>query len=322
MSKTFLSGVKPTGQPHLGNYFGAIRQFIKLQNEYPGWVMIADLHALTTTTDPSALRRDTQNLLIDYLALGLDPAKVIIFRQSAVPEHTELAWIFACLATTPYLTRAHAYKDALANGREPSAGLFTYPLLMAADILLYDVDLVPVGKDQKQHLEIARDLAEKFNRIYGETFRLPEPLIMPEVETVPGLDGRKMSKSYGNTIPLFAADDEVANLVMKIPTDSRAVGEPKDEQSSLYQIYKLFTADNVENGTLGEKFLSGGVGYQEFKENLISVIQKFAAPLRAKRAEIATDQKLLERTLENGANAAHDQAASKMAKVRRLVGLY
>ncbi len=318
MPKTFFSGVKPTGRPHLGNYFGALRQFVSLQAEHRGWVMIADLHALTTASEPATLRQDIKDLLIDYLALGLDPTRVTIFRQSEVPAHTELAWIFACLTTVPYLARAHAYKDALAKKEEPSAGLFTYPLLMAADILLYDVDLVPVGRDQKQHLEIARDLAEKFNRLRGETFRLPEPLILPTVETVPGIDGRKMSKSYGNTIPLFAEDGEIERLVMKIPTDSRTVAEPKDEATTIYQIYKLFEGPNTE---LGSKFLGGGISYQEFKNRLIELIQKFVAPWRARRMEIVKDAKHLDEILTTGAATARTQTQVKMVQVRELIGL-
>src|SRR3989338_9163822 len=199
-----LSGVKPTGRPHIGNYFGAMKQYVDLQDQYQSLVMIADYHALTSTQEAAILRADILDLAIDFLAIGLDPEKVTIFQQSAVGEHTELGWIFNCLTTMPYLARAHAYKDAAAYNREVNVGLFDYPLLMAADILLYDTAVVPVGQDQKQHVEIARDTAEKFNRLFGETFRLPEPLILSTVQTVIGLDGRKMSKSYRNTIPLFA----------------------------------------------------------------------------------------------------------------------
>jgi tryptophanyl-tRNA synthetase len=193
--KILLSGVKPTGRPHIGNYFGAMRQFVHLQDEYQAYVMIADLHALTTVQDAKQLKEDTLNLAMDYLAIGLDPKKVTLFKQSEVQEHAELGWIFDCITTMPYLMRAHAYKDAEAKRKELDAGTFTYPMLMAADILLYDTDVVPVGKDQKQHVEYARDTAEKFNRIFGETFKLPEPMILGEVETVPGLDGQKMSKT-------------------------------------------------------------------------------------------------------------------------------
>ena len=217
--KIMLSGVKPTGRPHIGNYFGAMRQFVELQNDYRTHIMLADLHALTTVKNAKQLKADTLDLAIDYLAIGLDPNKVTLFKQSDVPEHSELAWIFDCITTMPYLMRAHAYKDAEAKNKELDVGTFTYPMLMAADILLYDTDVVPVGKDQQQHVEYVRDTAEKFNRLFGETFKLPKAMILEAVETVPGLDGQKMSKSYGNTIPLFAKDAEIKKLVMSIVTD-------------------------------------------------------------------------------------------------------
>ncbi|OHA62083.1 MAG: tryptophan--tRNA ligase, partial [Candidatus Vogelbacteria bacterium RIFOXYD2_FULL_44_9] len=218
-----LTGVKPTGRPHIGNYFGAMKQVIDRQADFEtNIIFIADLHALTTTQDATALNQDSLDIAIDYLALGLNPAKAILFRQSAVPAHSELCWIFNCITTVPYLQRAHAYKDATTKNHEVSVGTFDYPLLMAADILLYGTDVVPVGQDQKQHVEIARDTAEKFNRLFGETFKMPEPMILESVKTVPGLDGQKMSKSYGNTIPLFASDEEIKALVMKIVTDSKA----------------------------------------------------------------------------------------------------
>jgi len=228
--KVLLSGVKPTGRPHIGNYFGAMKQFVDLQADYKSYIFIADLHALTTARDPKQLRADTLDLAIDYLAIGLDPEKVVFFKQSDVAEHTELAWIFNCLTTMPFLARAHAFKDAETKNKEVNVGLFDYPLLMAADILLYDTDVVPVGQDQKQHVEITRDTAEKFNFTYGETFKLPEPLIMDEVKTLPGLDGQKMSKSYSNTIPLFADEKEIKRLVMTIKTDSKDVSEPKNPE--------------------------------------------------------------------------------------------
>ncbi|MEK9178393.1 MAG: tryptophan--tRNA ligase, partial [Patescibacteria group bacterium] len=223
MQKTILSGVKPTGKPHIGNYFGAMRQFVELQNEHQGgYFFMADYHALNLIQNAKEMRELTLGVVIDFLAIGLDPKKSVIFKQSEVLEHTELAWIFDTITTVPYLKRAHAYKDAVAKGGEEdvSAGTFTYPMLMAADILLYSPDIVPVGQDQKQHIEFARDTAEKFNRIFGETFGLPEAYIIKDVETVPGTDGRKMSKSYGNTIPLFATDKEIEKAVLSIVTDS------------------------------------------------------------------------------------------------------
>ena len=224
MSKpVLLTGVKPTGELHIGNYFGALRQLVELQEKYQCYIFIPDYHALTTSHSqrhPEEVRESIKHLALGYLAIGLDPAKIVLFQQSKVHEHTELAWLFNCITTMPYLMRAHAYKDAEAKNKEISVGVFNYPMLMAADILLYDPAVVPVGKDQQQHVEIARDTAQKFNALYGDIFTIPEALITEEVATVPGTDGRKMSKSYGNTIPLFASRDELAKAVMSIVTDS------------------------------------------------------------------------------------------------------
>ena len=236
-SRTILSGVKPTGRPHLGNFFGAMKQFVELQDKYQdgiNYFFIADYHALNLIQNAKELNKLTLDIVIDFLAIGLDPKKSIIFKQSDVQEHTELAWIFDTITTVPYLKRAHAYKDAMTKGGEESisVGLFNYPMLMAADILLYDTDIVPVGQDQKQHIEFARDTAEKFNRIFGETFKLPEPLIIKDVEVVPGTDGRKMSKSYNNTIPLFATDEEIEKSVLSIITDSDGE-KPKNVKLSI-----------------------------------------------------------------------------------------
>jgi len=310
--KIMLSGVKPTGRPHIGNYFGAMRQFVELQNDYHTYIMLADLHALTTVKDAKQLKRDTLDLAIDYLAIGLDPNKVTLFKQSDVPEHSELAWIFDCITTMPYLMRAHAYKDAEAKNKELDAGTFTYPMLMAADILLYDTDVVPVGKDQQQHVEYARDTAEKFNRLFGETFKLPKAMILEAVETVPGLDGQKMSKSYGNTIPLFAEDAEIKKLVMSIVTDS-AGGRPEN----VYQIHKLFKPVAELDKLYAEK--EGK--YQALKEALIEDAIAFITPLRERRAAIAAKPDEVITILGNGAGEAREQAKLKMAKVRQAVGL-
>lgn len=318
--KILLSGIQPTGAPHIGNYFGAMRQFVNLQSAYETHIMIADLHALTTVKEASVLRENILNLAIDYLAVGLDPEKIILFRQSAVPAHAELAWIFNCLVTVPYLERAHAYKDASQKAKEVNVGLFDYPVLMAADILLYDTDVVPVGEDQKQHLEIARDLAEKFNRIYGRCFKLPEPLILPEVGVVPGLDGRKMSKSYNNHIPLFAGGPELKTLVMSVVTDSRGVEEPKDpERCNVFALHKLFSEKDLPD--LRDKYLGGKIGYAESKEILLKNMNKFLAPLREKRREIAANPERLKEILAAGAERARKVAGEKMQKVRELVGL-
>src|SRR3989344_2876430 len=244
--KVLLSGMKPTGRPHIGNYFGAMKQFVDLQGQYsPYYIMVADYHALNFIQDASEMRSLSHEMVLDFLAIGLDPEKVILFKQSDVPEHTELCWIFDTIMTVPYLKRAHAYKDAIAKGGEEdiSMGTFNYPMLMAADILLYEPSLVPVVQDQKQHIEFARDTAEKFNRIFGKEdsliFKLPEALITKDVETVPGIDGRKMSKSYDNYISLFAEDEEIEKQVMAIVTDSSG-----ERPENVYQIHKLFRPIN------------------------------------------------------------------------------
>src|SRR3990167_3684395 len=257
--KILLSGVKPTGRPHIGNYFGAMKQFVDLQDGYECLFMIADYHALNFIQNKEEMHDNIVDLTLDYLAIGLNPKTSVIFRQSDVPAHTELAWIFDTITTMPYLMRAHAFKDAEAKDKEISVGTFNYPMLMAADILLYDTDVVPVGQDQKQHVEYARDTAQKFNRIFGETFKLPEPFILPHVETVPGTDGRKMSKSYGNTIPLFATDEEIKKAVMSIPTDSKGVDEPKNpDESIIFSIHKLLLdADKLKD--LRTKYEKGGM---------------------------------------------------------------
>lgn len=320
-AKIMLSGVKPTGRPHLGNYFGAMRQFAALQEEYHAFVMIADYHALTTVRVAKELKQDTLDVAIDYLAIGLDPAKAVLFKQSDVPEHTELAWIFNCLTTMPYLMRAHAFKDAEARSKEVSVGVFDYPLLMAADILLYDAAVVPVGQDQKQHLEIARDTAEKFNHLYGETFKLPTPYILDQVKTVPGTDGQKMSKSYGNTIPLFATTAEIEEAVMSIKTDSKGVEEPKDpETDTVFALHRLVTPAS-ELSELENKYRQGGIGYKEAKGILIESLENFIAPLRAKRAQIAANPDDVIAILKNGGATARDRAKLKMEDVRRKIGV-
>ena len=245
--KILLSGIKPTGVPHIGNYFGAMKQFVDLQNEYEeSLFFIADYHALNTIQNAKEMRQNIFEIALDYLAIGLDPKKITVFKQSDIPQHTELAVIFNAITTMPYLMRAHAFKDAETRNKEISVGTFDYPMLMAADILLYDADVVPVGQDQKQHIEIARDTAEKFNRIFGETFKLPKPLILEDVATVPGIDGQKMSKSYNNTIPLFAENDEIDRLAMSIITDSKGVKEAKDaETDNVFALHKLFSGKEL-----------------------------------------------------------------------------
>ncbi|KKS77169.1 MAG: Tryptophan-tRNA ligase [Parcubacteria group bacterium GW2011_GWC1_43_11b] len=320
--KILLTGVKPTGRPHIGNYFGAMKQVIDRQNDFEtNLIFIADLHALTTTQNATELNQDALDIAIDYLALGLDPAKAVLFRQSSVPAHSELCWIFNCITTVPYLQRAHAYKDATTKNHEVSVGTFDYPLLMAADILLYDTDVVPVGQDQKQHVEIARDTAEKFNRLFGETFKMPEPLILDSVKTVPGIDGQKMSKSYGNTIPLFATDEEIKTQVMKIVTDSKTPEEPKDPaKCHIFALHELF-ASPEELATLRQRYEAGGIGYKESKEILIANMIKFIAPLRERRVEIAKDPAKVLEILKQGSEQARELAEKKIGEIKMKTGL-
>jgi tryptophanyl-tRNA synthetase len=322
--KILLSGVKPTGRVHIGNYFGAMKQFIDLQHEYESYIFIADYHALTTVQDKVEMEKGILDVALDYLAIGLDPKRVVLFKQSDVPQVTELAWIYNCITTVPYLMRAHAFKDAEAKNKEINVGVFDYPILMAADILIQDADVVPVGQDQKQHVEYARDTAQKFNNIFGagnKVFKMPEPLILKEVETVPGTDGRKMSKSYGNVIPLFATDDEIVKAVMSIPTDSKGVAEPKNpDESNLFAIHKLFLK-GPKLDDLRAKYTNGGMGYKEAKELLIGDLKTFIGPIRAKREALAKDIKYVKRVLEKGGKVARTRAEIKMEVVREKVGI-
>lgn len=319
--KILLSGVKPTGRPHIGNYFGAMKQFVDMQNDYTCMYMIADYHALNFIQDKKEMSQGIIDLALDYLALGLDPQKSIIFKQSDVLEHTELTWIFDTITTVPYLERAHAFKDAEAKGKEISVGTFNYPMLMASDILIYDADVVPVGQDQKQHVEYARDTAEKFNRIYSDIFKMPEAKILEEVAIVPGTDGQKMSKSYGNTIGLFANLEEITKAVMSIPTDSKGVDEPKNpEEDNVYKLHKLFAKDD-ELEQIREKYEKGGMGYKESKEILIKNIEKFIAPLREKRDHFTHDIDYVLDILKEGGKVAKQKAEKKMEQVREAIGV-
>ncbi len=307
-----LSGVKPTGRPHIGNYLGAMKQFVDLLNtgKYECFVFVADYHALNFIQNGAEMRSLIVDLVKDYVAIGLDAQKVVIFKQSDIPEHTELTWIFDTITTMPYLMRAHAYKDAEAKDKEISVGTFNYPMLMAADILLYDADIVPVGADQKQHIEYARDTAEKFNRIFGETFKLPKELIPKEVAIVPGTDGRKMSKSYGNTIPLFGTKDEIAKAVMSIVTDSKA-----ESPENVYAIHTLLR----DRGELGELYKANKGKYKVLKETLIEDIEAVVAPMRAKRDSLSDAD--ITRVLKDGAERARERASKKMADVRQKIGV-
>lgn len=309
-----LSGMKPTGIAHIGNYFGALKQWVDLQEagDHVCYFMIADYHALNFIQDAGQMRALTHELAQTLLAIGLDPERVTIFKQSDVPAHTELAWIFDTITTMPYLMRAHAFKDAEAKDKEINVGTFNYPMLMAADILVYNAAKVPVGQDQKQHIEYARDTAEKFNRIFGDTFRLPEPHIMPEVAVVPGTDGQKMSKSYGNTIPLFASREEIQKAVMGIVTDSSG-GRPEN----VHAIHKLIKSESE----LDALYAANQGSYKALKEALIEDLDAFIAPMRERYEALARDQDAIETVLKKGGEAARARTDSKMEQVRERIGV-
>jgi tryptophanyl-tRNA synthetase len=313
--KVFLSGVQPSGKPHIGNYFGAMKQFVDLQRNHEGFAIIVDYHALHSLRNPKEMRGHILDVLLDYLAIGLDPNQVIIFKQSDVSEHTELCWIFDTIISMPYLMRAHAFKDAEAKNKEIDVGTFNYPVLMAADILLYDADVIPVGADQKQHVEIARDIAEKFNHVYGQgnqTFKLPEPMILKDVAVVPGTDGRKMSKSYKNTIPLFAEYEEIKKCVMSIVTDSSG-----DLPQNVFAIHKLVCDEKELKKIYEEK----AGKYKELKELLVEDLEKFIAPMRERRKELAKDIPKAIAILKDGAEKAKKIASKKMNEVREKIGV-
>ncbi len=310
-----VSGIKPTGDLHIGNYFGAMRQQVALANSgtYQPFIFVADYHALNSVQDAVTMRERTRELVTAYLAIGLDPKKVVLFKQSDVPAHTELCWIFDAITTMPYLKRAHAFKDAEAKNKEISVGTFNYPMLMAADILLYDAAVVPVGQDQKQHIEYARDAAEKFNRTFKEeVFALPEAFIVPDVAVVPGTDGQKMSKSYGNVIPLFASRDELHKRVMSIVTDSS--GElPKN----VYAIHKLVRSD-AELEPLYEEQRGS---YKRLKEMLFEDLERYFAPIRARYEEFTENQSIVGEVLEAGKREARAVSETKMERVRKAIGV-
>jgi tryptophanyl-tRNA synthetase len=334
--KRILSGVQPSGKLHLGNYFGAIRQHIALQNEAQCFYFIADYHALTTLEEatrrrldrekikPSdradTLRDNTRDVALDYLALGLDPDKAAFFRQSDVPEVTELAWIFSTVTNMGLLERAVSYKEKVEKGIDASVGLFFYPILMAADILIYRSHLVPVGKDQVQHVEMTRDIAERFNRIYGDIFPIPEYRLDKESK-VPGLDGQKMSKSYNNTIDLFAEGKALQKTVMSIVTDSTPVEAPKDpERCNVFALYGLFATEE-EKSALAARYRAGGMGYGEAKKMLLEKINTYFAPARERRKHLATHPDEVEAILQRGAQRARAEARQTMALVRQAVGM-
>lgn len=309
-----LSGIKPTGELHLGNYFGAVRQFVEMSNDdtHDVMIMVADYHALNFVQNGEEMRGLIHELMLSYMASGLDPEKVVLFTQSAVSAHTELAWIFDTITTVPYLMRAHAFKDAEAKSKEISVGTFNYPMLMAADILLYDTAVVPVGQDQKQHIEYARDTAEKFNRIFGETFRLPAEKIIEEVAIVPGLDGQKMSKSYGNTIRLFATPEETIERVMSIVTDSEG-----ERPENVYALHRLIKSEEE----LVPLYEAHKGKYKPLKDALAEDLNAYLAPMRARYNELKENPDVVEKALQRGNALARERAEKKMEAVRRAIGV-
>jgi tryptophanyl-tRNA synthetase len=316
-----LSGIQPSGALHIGNYFGMMRPAVALQAEGEALYFVADYHALTTLRDPEVLRANSRRVALDFLACGLDPERATLFRHSDVPEVTELAWILSTLAPMGLLERATSYKDKLARGMSANVGLFSYPILMAADILIYDSDVVPVGKDQKQHIEITRDLAVKMNEAFGQIFKLPEARIQPATETVPGIDGQKMSKSYGNNIDIFGDEQEMRKRVMSIVTDSLAVDAPKDPATStIFKLYSLVASkDEIED--MRERFLRGGTGSGDFKKQLFEKLWQYFAPMRKRREEILGDKSYIDDVLARGARRANEIADQVMDRVRKAVGL-
>jgi tryptophanyl-tRNA synthetase len=317
-----LSGLQPSGRLHIGNYFGMMEAALKLQHEGDAYYFIADYHSLTSIHDGKLLRDHVRNLAIDFLACGLDPEKCVFFRQSDVPEHTELSWILSTVTPMGLLERCHSYKDKVANGISASHGLFAYPVLMAADILIYDSDLVPVGRDQKQHVEVTRDIAIKMNEAFGEgLFKLPASRIRDETAVVPGLDGQKMSKSYDNTIQLFEEPAALKKKIMGIKTDSTPVEAPKStEDSSILALYKL-VASAADYDTMIADFQRGGMGYGDFKKRLLGAVTEHFAPFRERRAEIVADPKYVDRVLAEGAEKARAVARKTLTRVRDAVGL-
>jgi tryptophanyl-tRNA synthetase len=322
MTPRTLTGIQPTGTLHLGNYFGAMRPAIEAQARGDCFYFIADYHSMTALFDPAERRRNTLGVALDWLACGLDPRRSVFWRQSDVPEVTELAWILGTLAPKGLLERATSYKDKVAKGVAPNFGLFAYPVLMAADILLYDVNVVPVGRDQKQHLEIARDLAIKFNQTYGETLVVPEPEIREGTAAVPGLDGQKMSKSYGNTIEIFGDEKVLRKKIMGIVMDSRTPQEPKPdaEQNLAIQLLQLFVSPEV-GADFENRLRAGGLGYGDLKKALFQHYWDYFAAARVRRAELAADPARLEQILQEGAARARAVAGPVLKRARQACGL-
>jgi tryptophanyl-tRNA synthetase len=320
-NKQVLSGIQPSGELHIGNFFGAIRQYLALQEKNQCFYFIANYHALTSLKDPEGLSHSTLQVALNFLALGLDPQKATLFVQSDVPEVTELTWILSCVTPMGLLQRAHSFKDKLDKGLTPNHGLFAYPVLMAADILIYDSDIVPVGKDQKQHLEMTRDIATKFNETFGDTLIIPEPLIMPDVAVVPGIDGQKMSKSYGNTIEIFGSKNDLKKKIMGIVTDSTPLEQPKDpDNNTVYALYKLFSSEQ-QIQTMREKFLAGGYGYGSAKKELLEKLIEFFQPARDRYQDLQKNLDYVREVLRDGAEKARTKAHKVMERIRKQTGI-
>lgn len=321
VGKRILSGTQPSGMLHIGNYLGAIRQYIALQRDNDCAYFIADLHSMNSTRDGALRRRYTLDATLDYLALGVDPAKSILYRQSDMPEVTELTWILSTVTPMGLLERCHSYKDKLAQGAKPDHGLFAYPVLMAADILIHRAEVVPVGRDQEQHLEVTRDIAIKFNQTYGEVFALPRMYTPATTAAVPGTDGRKMSKTYGNAIHMFVPEKDLRKEVMGIQTDSMPVEAPKDpESSNLYALWSLF-ANEEEQREMAVRFRRGGLGYGEVKKDLLARILAYFGPARARREALARDLDAIEDVLRDGARRARLVTDPLMDEVRAACGV-
>lgn len=316
-----LSGIQPSGKLHIGNYFGMMKPAIELQEQGEAYLFIANYHAMTTVQDPAVLRAMTTDVALDFLACGIDPEKTAFYRQSDVPEVHELAWLLSVVCPMGLLERCHSYKDKTAKGIAASHGLFAYPVLMAADILAVQSNVVPVGRDQKQHVEVTRDLAIRFNNQYGETFVIPEPSIRESVAVVPGVDGQKMSKSYNNTLEIFGEPGPLKKKVMKIVTDCKELEDPKEPDTcNVFALYKLF-ATEAEQANLAERYRAGGMGYGTAKKELLAKINDHFDPMREKRAQLAADPDYVEDVLQAGAKRAGALAKETLQKARTAVGL-
>ena len=316
-----LSGIQPSGRIHVGNFFGMMQPSIRLQEEGEAFYFIADYHSLTTVQDPDALKENVSNVAIDFLACGLDPNKAVFFKQSDVPEVTELSWLLSTVTPMGFLNRCHSYKDKTERGLEATHGLFAYPVLMAADILIYDSNVVPIGDDQKQHLEVTRDIATKFNNLYGDVFVIPEPKIREDKARVPGLDGQKMSKSYGNILELFGEEKATRKKIMSITTDSTPVEDPKDPSNSIIVDLFSLVASDQQLEEMKDGFLKGGIGYGDFKKRLFEAFWEYFEPMRARRKELCEDPQYIENILKEGAARAREAASATLKRARHSCGI-